>query len=67
MADGRWTPPPNFYYLGAKAWNKLPSELRNITDSKVFSKSYKNQLLESLVNDPNYVVNNAYDYVYKLM
>ena len=57
----------NFYYLGAKAWNKLPTELRNINDSKVFSKTYKNQLLDSIVNYPNYVVNNAYDHVYKLM
>ena len=35
-------------------------------DSKVFSKNYKTQLLDSIVNDPAYVVNNAYDYIYKL-
>ena len=56
----------NFYYLGAKAWNSLPSELRNMSDAKVFSKNYKAQLLDSIINDPSYIVNNAYDFVYKL-
>ena len=27
----------NFYYLGAKAWNNLPSDLRNKCDAKAFS------------------------------
>ena len=55
-----------FYYLGAKAWNCLPSDLRNLTDPKVFSKNFKNCLLDSVVSDPNYIVNNAYDYIYKV-
>ena len=55
----------NVYYLGAKAWNCLPSDLRNLTDPKVFSKNFKNCLLDSVVSDPNYKVNNAYDYIYK--
>ena len=55
----------NVYYLGAKAWNCLPSDLRNLTDPKVFSKNFKNCLLDSVVSDPNYIVNNAYDYIYK--
>ena len=25
-----------FYYLGAKAWNSLPIDLRNMSDPKVF-------------------------------
>ena len=25
-----------------------------------------NSLLDSVINDPNYIVNNAYDYIYKL-
>ena len=25
------------YYLGAKAWNCLPTDIRNLTDSKVFT------------------------------
>ena len=54
------------YYLGAKAWNCLPSDLRNLTDPKVFSRNFKNRLLDSVVNDPNYIVNNAYDYIYKV-
>ena len=56
----------NFYYLGAKAWNCLPSDLRNLTDPKVFSRNFKNRLLDSVVSDPNYIVNNAYDYIYKV-
>ena len=46
-----------FYYLGAKAWNCLPSDLRNLTDPKVFRKNLKNCLLDSVVSDPNYIVN----------
>ena len=56
----------NFYYLGAKAWNNLPSDLRNMNDAKVFSKNYKDRLLDSIIIDPSYIVCNAYDYVYKL-
>ena len=56
----------NFYYLGAKAWNVLPSNLRNMSDPKAFGKAYKYQVLESIIIDPNYSVNNAFDYLYKL-
>ena len=35
----------NFYYLGAKAWNCLPADLRNLTDPKVFNKNFNNCLL----------------------
>ena len=55
----------NFYYLGAKAWNNLSSSLRNLSDAKVFSNTYKSHLLDSVTNDPAYVVNNAYDHVYR--
>ena len=55
----------HFYYLGAKAWNNLPSDLRNKSDAKVFSKSYKTQLLDCITNDQMYVVNNAFDYLYR--
>ena len=27
------------YYLGAKAWNSLPIDLRNMSDPKVFGKN----------------------------
>ena len=56
----------NFYYLGAKAWNILPTSLRNIEDPKVFGKAYKSNLLESITSNPNYKVNNSYDYFYRL-
>ena len=56
----------NFYYLGAKAWNSLPIDLRNMSDRKVFGKNFKSRLLDSVINDPNYIVNNAYDYIHKL-
>ena len=50
-------------YLGAKAWNNLPSDLRNKCDAKAFSNVYKAQLLHSIIGDPTYVVNNAYDFL----
>ena len=31
----------NVYYLGAKAWNCLPSDLRNLTDSRYLVKTSK--------------------------
>ena len=54
----------NFYYLGAKCWNNLPHSLRNLPDVKSFSNSYKMQMLLSTITDPNYIVNNSYDYFY---
>ena len=44
----------------------LPINLRNMSDQKVFGKNFKSRLLDSVINDPNYIVNNAYDYIYKL-
>ena len=44
----------NFYYLGAKAWKNLPSDLRNKCDTKAFSNIYKGQLLHSIIGDPTY-------------
>ena len=49
-------------HLGAKAWNSSPSDLRNLSDAK----NYKTKLLDSIINDPSYIVNNAYDFVEKL-
>ena len=34
-----------------------------MSDPKVFGKHFKSRLLDSVVNDPNYIVNNAYDYI----
>ena len=54
-----------FYYLGAKCWNILPQNLRNLNDVKLFSKAYKTQLLNSIITDPKYEVNNCFDFFYK--
>ena len=56
----------NFYYLGAKAWNVLPTEMRNLDDPKIFGRKYKSMLLDCLSNDVNFTVNNSYDYLYRL-
>ena len=60
----RSTSNKNFYYLGAKCWNNIPSTLRNLSDVKSFSHSYKQQLLLSIVADPNYIVDNSLDNFY---
>ena len=54
----------DFYYLGAKCWNNLPDELRKLPDISCFSKSYKTQLLSSIVADQNYVTNNSFEHFY---
>ena len=56
----------NLYYLGAKAWNILPTSLRNMDDSnKAFGKAYKLNLLEYILINPSYVANNSFDYILK--
>ena len=57
----------DFYYLGAKCWNNVPNSAREANDINSFSKNYKSQLLNSAVNDPDYRVNNNFDYMYKIM
>ena len=54
----------NFYFLGAKCWNNIPSNLRNLPDIRKFSSSYKEQLLSSITADPNYIVDNSFDKFY---
>ena len=54
-----------FSYLGAKCWNNISNELRNMEDVKVFSKCYKTRMLQSIINDPNYCSNNDFDIFYK--
>ena len=56
-----------FYYLGARAWNNLPPNLRKIDDPKTFSKEYKLQLLHSITIDTNYIPINSFDNFYKLL
>ena len=54
----------NFYYLGAKCWNNIPYGLRNLTDVKSFSNTYKSQMLSSITTDSNFMSNNSFDYFY---
>ena len=56
----------NFYYLGAKAWNVLPTEMRNLDDPKIFGRKYKAMLLDCITQDEKFSVNNSYDYFYRL-
>ena len=51
-------------YLGAKSWNNLPISLRNLPDISCFSKAYKTQMLASINNDPNYIINNSFTHLY---
>ena len=55
-----------FYFLGAKCWNSVPTALRNINDSQSFSKKYKNELIVSVQNDTRYKLENAFDFFYKI-
>ena len=55
----------DFYYLGAKCWNLVPSNMRTIDDVKKFSKCFKAELLNSATSDENYQVNNCYEYMYQ--
>ena len=55
----------DFYYLGSKCWNNISPFLRNLDDVKAFSKLYKANLLNSIINDVSYKVDNSYDYLYK--
>ena len=54
-----------FYYLGAKCWNTLSSDLRNLDDVKQFSNKLKALYLSSIQNDINYKPDNSFDHIYK--
>ena len=49
----------NFYYLGAKAWNVMPTKMRNLDDPRIFGKKYKAKLLDCITKDKNFSVNNS--------
>ena len=55
-----------FYYLGASCWNLLPQSLRNSEDPQKFSATYKNLLLDAILSDPSYTVDNKFDKFYSL-
>ena len=50
-----------FNYLGAKAWNILPISLRECESVKKFSKLYKESLMNIVLTDEYYQVDNSYD------
>ena len=52
-------------YLGAKCWNNIAVDLRELEDVKVFSKNYKIRLLSSIQEDPDYKHNNKFSNFYK--
>jgi len=39
-----------FFYSGSAAWNTLPSDLHDITDTSTFQKRLKNVLLDRAYN-----------------
>ena len=49
-----------FNYLGAKAWNILPTSLRECDCVKNFSKLYKESLMNIVLTDEDYQVDNSY-------
>ena len=54
----------NFQYLGAICWNNLSADMRSITDVDSFNKSYKKLLLDSIMTDNNYTLDNSFDKFY---
>ncbi|HBI39884.1 MAG TPA: hypothetical protein DDY16_02905 [Tenacibaculum sp.] len=50
-----------FSYLGAKAWNIIPSTLRDCESVNKFSKIYKQSLMTMVLTDENYQGDNSYD------
>jgi len=54
-----------FYYLGAKAWNAIPIDIReNTSDPKEFSDKLKKKFIDSIISDQDYEVNNTFDFMY---
>jgi hypothetical protein len=50
-----------FNYLGAKVWNILPISLRECESVKKFSKLYKESLMNIVLTDEYYQVDNSND------
>ena len=55
-----------FFYLGAKAWNIIPSTLRTSESINKFKNSYKSILLSTLMEDTAYQTDNSYDKFYPI-
>ena len=56
-----------FNFIGAKCWNSVPLKYRIIDDSKLFSSSYKQDLLYSIINDSGYKLENAFNFNFYLI
>ena len=52
-------------YIGAKCWNSIAIDLRELEDVKMFNKIYKTRLLSSIQEDTNYRSNNHFNKFYK--
>ena len=53
-----------FFYLGAKAWNIIPSMLRESESIQKFKSIYKTLLLSTMTADESYQTDNTYDKFY---
>ena len=53
-----------FFYLGAKAWNIIPSEIRESESIIKFKNIYKSLLLSTMTGDEDYQTDNTYDKFY---
>ena len=55
-----------FFYLGAKAWNIIPSALRTSESINKFKHTYKAILLSTLIENATYQTDNSYDKFYPI-
>ena len=53
-----------FFYLGSKAWNLIPSEIRESESINQFKNIYKALLLSTMTGDEAYQTDNTYDKFY---
>ena len=53
-----------FFYLWAKAWNLIPSEIRESESINKFKNIYKALLLSTMTGDAAYQTDNTYDKFY---
>ena len=55
----------SFSYLGAKCWNSIPVNVRNIESTAKFSQCIKSSFMSDVINDvSSYAINNSFDYFY---
>ena len=55
-----------FFYLGAKAWNIIPSMLRTSESINKFKNVYKAILLTTMMEDESYNTDNSYNKFYPI-